>query len=147
MVRLLCNPTITPCPTSSHPLWRLERSHITVKSAGAHSLKQIWKGTSAFTLEKNHISAQNAVSQVPDPILWDNTWPDIQQQLISFVLQFYANIDSARLLATFNLDYSLFFFYYHLLHMILIDNIIFVRRKPCSHFDKNNCSYLGRCIL
>ena len=34
----------------------VERSHITVKNAGAHSIEQEpWRGTSAFTLEKSHI--------------------------------------------------------------------------------------------
>ena len=70
----MCSPTV-------------ERSHIAVKSVGPHSLKQeIWKPTSAFTLEKSLISAHNVISQVSDPFLSNNTWPGIRQQLISFVL-------------------------------------------------------------
>ena len=55
----------------------VERSHITVKCAGSRSAEQnIWKPTSAFTLEKNHTSAHNAVSHVLDPIISGNTWPN-----------------------------------------------------------------------
>ena len=57
----MCSPTV-------------ERSHITVKSAEVHSEKQeLWKLTSAFTLEKNHFSAHNAVSQVLTPLLSNDT--------------------------------------------------------------------------
>ena len=73
----ICSPTV-------------EKSHITVKSAGAHSAKQdIWKGTSAFTLEKNLTSAHIAITQVLNPLLLNNTWPNIQQ-MTNFVLQYDA---------------------------------------------------------
>ena len=63
----------------------VERSHITVKSVGGHSPKQAnWKGTSAFTLEKNLTSVQNAIIQVLNPLLSNNTWPNIQPWLTSF---------------------------------------------------------------
>ena len=62
-----------------------ERSHITVKSAGAHSDKHnIWKPTSASTLEKNHLNANNAVTQVVNHLISNNIWQNIQQQLTSF---------------------------------------------------------------
>ena len=49
----------------------VERRHITVKSAGAHSTEQkLWRGTSAFTLEKSHTSAQNVITQCR--ILWSH---------------------------------------------------------------------------
>ena len=48
----------------------VERSHITVKSAGAHSTEQeLWRGTSAFTLEKSHTSAQNVITQVQNLVV------------------------------------------------------------------------------
>ena len=51
------------------------RSHITVKSAGGHSTEQeLWKPTSAFTLEKNHTSVQNAVTQVLIRLISSNIW-------------------------------------------------------------------------
>ena len=43
----------------------------------------------ATTLKKNPTSANNAVSQVLNPLISRNTWPDIQQQLTSFVLRWY----------------------------------------------------------
>ena len=55
-----------------------EKRHITVKSAGVHSAGQnTWKATSSYTLEKNHTSAHNAVTQVAGPILSNDTWPNI----------------------------------------------------------------------
>ena len=57
-------------------------------SVGVHSVKHnIWKATSVFTLERNLISAQNAVSKVPNPLISKNTWSDIRQQLTSFGLR------------------------------------------------------------
>ena len=48
----------------------VERRHITVKSAGAHSTEQkLWRGTSAFTLEKSHTSAQNVITQVQNLVV------------------------------------------------------------------------------
>ena len=68
----------------------VERSHITVKSAGAHSaMQEISKGTSAFTLEKNLTSAHIAITHVLTPLLLNNTCPNIQQ-MTNFVLQYDA---------------------------------------------------------
>ena len=48
----------------------VERRHITVKSAGAHSTEQkLWRGTSTFTLEKSHTSAQNVITQVQNLVV------------------------------------------------------------------------------
>ena len=70
----MCSPTV-------------ERRHIIVKSAGAHLANQeLWNPTSAFTLEKSHTSVPNAVTQVLIPLISDDTWPNIQQQLTSFGL-------------------------------------------------------------
>ena len=67
---------------------KAEKSHITIMSVGVHSVKHnIWKANSVFTLERNFISAQNAVSQVPNPLISNNTWLDIPQQLTSFGLR------------------------------------------------------------
>ena len=61
---------------------------MTVKSVEARSLVQsLWKGTSAFTLEKNLTSAHIAVTQVLNPLLLNDTSPNIQQ-MTNFVLQY-----------------------------------------------------------
>ena len=63
----MCSPTV-------------ERSNITVKSAGVHSAERnIWKPTSAFTLKKNHTSAYDAVTQVLNPLISNDAWPNIKQ--------------------------------------------------------------------
>ena len=80
-----------------------EKSHSTVKSVGAHSVKHnIWKAISAFTLEENLISAQNTVFEVLNPLISNNKWSDIQEQLTIFVLRQHVIIViySATLLST-----------------------------------------------
>ena len=53
----------------------VERSHITVKNAEAHSIEQEpWRGTSAFTLEKSHTSAQNVIKQVQNLVVLESIW-------------------------------------------------------------------------
>ena len=47
----------------------LERRHINVRSADAHTAE----GTSAFTLENSHTSTHNAFSQVPILVILNNT--------------------------------------------------------------------------
>ena len=54
--------------------------YITVKSVVGHLPKhEILKRTSAFTLEQNHTSVHDAVTQVVIPLTSNNTWPNIQQ--------------------------------------------------------------------
>ena len=83
----MCSPTV-------------ERSHITVKSAGAHSAEQeLWKPTFASTLEKSHLNARNVVSPVLEAILSNNIWPGIQQKMISLVLRCDADHNLIQLLS------------------------------------------------
>ena len=57
----------------------VERSHITVKNAEAHSIEQEpWRGTSAFTLEKSHTSAQNVIKQVQNLVVPERIWGSVR---------------------------------------------------------------------
>ena len=62
------------------PTVERDHDHITVKSVVGHLPNhEILKRTSAFTLEQNHTSVHDAVTQVVIPLTSNNTWPDIQQ--------------------------------------------------------------------
>ena len=57
-----------------------DHDHITVKSVVGHLPKhEILKRTSAFTLEQNHTSVHDAVTQAVIPLTSNNTWPNIPQ--------------------------------------------------------------------
>ena len=86
MVRLLFNDKIQSQPTYTPPqrrrttwlqwVWKFIHSSTTSEKPPPHSL----------------ISAQNAVSQVLNPLISNNTWSDIQQQLTSIATT-YNNCD------------------------------------------------------
>ena len=83
-------------PSKRQQIWRGTRSFIQGKSliiANSVTIpskgQQIWKGTRLFIQGKSLIianSAHNAVTQVLDPFLSNNTLSDIQQQLTNFTL-------------------------------------------------------------
>ena len=96
-------------------------------SVGVHSVKHnIWKATSVFTLERNLISAQNAVSQVPNPLISNNTWSDNRQQLTSFGLRQHIVI-VIIVLRHIQLGLLLFFLWlHHHNNMIFVNKIILI---------------------
>ena len=62
------------------PTVERDHDHITVKSVVGNLPKhEILKRTSAFTLEQNHTSVHDAVTQVVIPLTSNNTWPNIPQ--------------------------------------------------------------------
>ena len=69
------------------PTVERDHDHITVKSVVGHLPNhEILKRTSAFTLEQNHTSVHDAVTQVVIPLTSNNTWPNIPQYQTSFCL-------------------------------------------------------------
>ena len=68
----------------THMISDITSKHIPYKSQNSANGASTPQSNHQATQEKNHTSARNAVTQVLNPLLSNNTWPDIQHRRTSF---------------------------------------------------------------